>query len=62
MTHLEIEVHDDEWADFEWLPDDAWIAVGSTISINWTRIRISDPVWQTFVRLKYPWIDWWEVE
>lgn len=58
MMHLEIEVHDDEWADFEWLPSDAYECVGSTIGINWNRIRITDPVWMTFARLKYPEIAW----
>jgi hypothetical protein len=61
MTHLEIEVHDDEWEEFVWLPDDSYETMGSTISINWTRIRITDPRWILFVRLKYPWIDWLDV-
>lgn len=57
MPYLEFEVHDDEWDDFDWLPDNAYETIGSTISINWTRVRISDPMWITYVRLKYPWID-----
>ena len=58
MTNLEIEIHDDEWADFDWLPSDAYETMGSTISINWTRIRISDPQWIMFATLKCPWINW----
>lgn len=61
MMHLEIEVHDDDWQDFEWLPCAAWTEVGSTIGLHWTRIRITDPQWITFIRLKYPWTDWWDV-
>lgn len=56
--HLEIEIHDDEWAEFAWLPHDAYECMGSTISINWTRIRVTDPKWIMFARLKYPGIDW----
>jgi hypothetical protein len=55
---LEIEIHDDEWADFDWLPAAAYESVPSQISINWSRIQISDPGWILFVKLKCPWIDW----
>jgi hypothetical protein len=58
MKSLEIEIHDDDWEDFEWLPDDAWQAIPSLISINWSRVQISDPRWIMFVKLKYPWINW----
>lgn len=58
MTHLEIEVHDDDWTEWAWLPDDAWQEVGSTIGVNWIRIRITDPRWIMFATLKYPEIDW----
>lgn len=54
---LEIEVHDDEWLDWAWLPESAYHCRDSQISIHWSRLCIHDPVWITFVRLRYPWID-----
>lgn len=51
---VEIEIHDDEWHEWSWLPDEAWQDVGSTISINWTRIRITDPQWIVFATLRCP--------
>jgi hypothetical protein len=57
---IEIEIHDDDWDDFDWLPDDAWHDLPSHISINWTRVQISDPRWIMYARLKFPWIDWQE--
>lgn len=55
MIHVEIEVHDDEWEEFECVPDSAWQALPSKISIHYTRMKITDPVWITYFALRYPW-------
>ena len=61
MKPLEVEIHEDDWDEFDWLIEQGITVVPSTLGINYTRVRISDPAVITYFHLKYPWINWLDV-
>ena len=54
ITHIEIQVHDDDIEQFVApMPDHAYALTTSPWGLHWNQVTILDPVWVSWYHLKY---------